>query len=50
MSECIYDAVALSNLTDNIVYVIESSTSDELKTARELIERIRRRDFVSVQI
>ncbi len=47
MSECIHDALALTNLTDNIIYVIESSTSPELATARELIERIRRRDFVS---
>lgn len=47
MSECIHDAMALSNLSDNIVYVIESSTSEELKKSRELIERIRRRDFVS---
>ena len=47
MSECVEDPAALSNLTDNVVYVIETSTSDELAPARELIQRIRCRDFVS---
>jgi hypothetical protein len=48
MSECINDPAALSNLNDNIIYTIETSTNPDLKPAQEILNRIRVRDFVSV--
>jgi HD superfamily phosphohydrolase len=47
MSECHEDPAAMCNLTDSVVYLIETSTREELKPAREILDRIRRRDFVS---
>lgn len=47
MSECFLDPTAMCNLTDSVIYVIETSTSPELAPARQLIERIRKREFVS---
>jgi HD superfamily phosphohydrolase len=47
MSECIDDAVALSNLTDHVVYLIETSGMPELRPAQEILRRIQDRKFVS---
>ncbi len=47
MSECINDPAALSNLNDNIIYTIETSTNPDLKPAQDILNRIRVRDFVS---
>jgi hypothetical protein len=45
MSQCVEDPKALSNLSDQIVEVIRLNTSPELKKAREIFDRVDRRDF-----
>jgi hypothetical protein len=47
MSECIDDPMALSNLNDSIIYLIESDSRPELKEAQDILEKCRARDFVS---
>lgn len=47
MSECYLDPAAMCNLKDSVIYLIEISTTPELEEARKILERIRRRQFVS---
>lgn len=48
MSECYKDAEALVNLTDNVLYLIETSRDKNLKPAQDIIKKIRSRQFVSI--
>ena len=50
MSECVEDPAALSNLNDSVIYLIETSTRPELAKANQILQRIRRREFVSVVV
>lgn len=50
MSECVEDPAALSNLNDSVIYLIETSTRPELAKANQILQRIRRREFVSVML
>ena len=43
MSDCIEDMEAFTRLTDNIFHVILTSTEDNLKEAREILQKIERR-------
>jgi hypothetical protein len=38
--------MALSNLNDSVIYLIETSTMPELKPAQEVLMKIRTRQFV----
>jgi hypothetical protein len=48
ISECVFDPMALSNLNDSVIYLIETSTMPELKPAQEVLMKIRTRQFVRV--
>lgn len=50
MSQCVEDPAALSNLNDSVIYLIETSIQPELKKAQDILQRIRRREFVSTSL
>lgn len=48
LSECVFDTVALSNLNDSIIYLIETNVAPELQPAKEILEKVRTRQFVRI--
>ena len=45
MSDCIDDMAAYTHLTDHVFYQILYSTDDKLQSAREILEKIQRREL-----
>ena len=48
ISECIFDMKALSNLRDEIIYILKISDDVNLIPAQEIFKRIERRDLVII--
>ena len=46
ISECVHDAVALSNLNDSVVDTIKLTNDPNLKRAQDILRRLERRDVV----
>lgn len=49
ISECVEDMRALSNLDDSIIQAIKHDLRPELKPAQDIIDRVDRRQLVSLK-
>jgi len=45
--QCTRDSKALSNLSDGVLYLIQSSCDERLHEARAIVDKLHRRKFVS---